>query len=474
MNPSFPQHLLPQLNRRILSQMGLEFAQKQWPALESGLSAAAAELGFADLENFAEWLLNADLGPEQVSVLASHLAIGESSFFREPKTLDILKSELLPKLIRRRRQTGCRRLRLWSAGCSNGEEAYSLAIILYDLLPDIVQWDISVLGTDFNMRALEIARIGKYSSRAFRSSPSYVQRRHFTKEGGQFEVLPDIKAMLRFSYLNLLDELYPSVTNGTCDIDVILCRNVLMYFHPQYRARLIEGFSHCLNPGGWLIVGPSELRHVPLNSFRQIAFPQAFFFCKEGSKEDTSATQKINNPDLPDPRTTFGTLRQRQAYEKALTSYGGGNDAEVEKILGVLDEATLAEKTCDLLARACLRQKKFHEALVWNEKTLCGDNFNARFHYLRAKILQKQQDLHEANASLRRSLYLEPQFVLANFDMGLLARQQGRVKEASTYFKNVLALLQHYAPNAILPASDGLQAQTLQKTVAEIIRTKVS
>jgi chemotaxis protein methyltransferase CheR len=147
----------------------------------------------------------------------------------------------------------------------------------------------------------------------------------------------------------------------------------------------------------------------------------------------------------------------------------------VEKILSVLDAGeAFSKKTCDLLARACLRQKKLEEALVWNEKTLSADSCNARFHYLRAKILQRQQDLREANVSLRRSLYLDPHFVLANFEMGQLARQQGRFKEALKYFKNVLSLLQYYAPNDVLPESDGLRAQTLQNTVSALMRAKVS
>ena len=461
--------------------MGLEFTQKQWPTLEQELIAAAGELGFVDLENFAEWLLSTSLSPEHTSVLASYLAVGKSSFFRGPNAFDILKRSILPKLIRQRNQTGHRRLKLWSAGCSTGEEAYSLAITLYESLPNIAEWDISILGTDFNMRALEHARRGRYSLQAFPAPPSTTVLRHFTLQGTQFELAPHIKEMVHFSCLNLLDECYPSVTNGTYDIDIALCRNVLIYLSRQARNRVFTQLSHSMKEGGWLLVGPSEAAYVPETHFRPVAFPQAFFFCKhhEGKTAWDTARKGLETAALDRSAelqwADFAKSHRRFVRERHLESSDSEQDRTSEQQqLTILDEELFSKKECDLLARVCLKEKRLEEALVWNEKTLSADNFNAGFHYVRAQILQQQQNFHEARIALRRSLYLDPQCVLANFDMGRLARQRGRLKESLKYFKNVLSLLQHYEPHEILPESDALQAQTLQNAVNAIMREKVS
>src|SRR5205085_1716639 len=122
------------------------------------------------------------------------------------------------------------RLRVWSAGCATGEEAYSLAILLEELLPDLAFWDVQILATDINRRSLARAQVGVYSPWSFREVPEGIQARYFTVQGRNFEVLPRIRERVSFAYLNLVEDNYPSLLNHTHDLDLILFRNVLIYF----------------------------------------------------------------------------------------------------------------------------------------------------------------------------------------------------------------------------------------------------
>lgn len=156
------------LSEFIAQNTGLHFPPERRSDLQRGFTAAAAEFGFADSARCADWLLSTPLTRPQLHTLASHLTVGETYFFRDRKTFDALAQHILPELLRRRRGRE-QRLRLWSAACSTGEEPYSLAILLQQLLPDWRDWHITILATDINPRSLQKAAAGVYGEWSFAS-----------------------------------------------------------------------------------------------------------------------------------------------------------------------------------------------------------------------------------------------------------------------------------------------------------------
>ena len=199
-----------QLSEFLASTMGLHFPPERWPDLRRGITEAAMEFGFDNVVACADWLLSAPLTKTQIEVLASHLTIGETYFFRETKTLDVLANRRFPELIRLRRG-GEQRLRLWSAACCSGEEAYSLAILLRQVLPDIADWQVTILATDINPRFLQKAVAGAYGEWSFRGTPAGFKERYFNRsEDGRFVVAPEIRQMVAFEYLNLVEDVYPA------------------------------------------------------------------------------------------------------------------------------------------------------------------------------------------------------------------------------------------------------------------------
>jgi len=201
--------LLSQLSEFVATQTGLYFPQERWGDLERGIAAAAPDFNFSDRESCARWLLSAPLTRHMNEVLASHLSVGETYFFREKQSLGIFEEHILPMLLQSRRHNE-RRLRIWSAGCSTGEEAYSIAILLDRLIPDLKDWNVTILATDFNPKFLRKAVQGVYGEWSFRDAPVWLRERYFNKSrDGRFEIHPRIRKMVTFSYLNFAEDIYP-------------------------------------------------------------------------------------------------------------------------------------------------------------------------------------------------------------------------------------------------------------------------
>ena len=486
--PSFPDQLLSRLSERFAAQMGWHFPRERWRELATGIETAARELGIADATAYARELLAATLSKRQIEVLAGALTVGETYFFRDPRSFAILGEHVFPDLIRARRDCG-RRLRIWSAGCCTGEEAYSLAIVLDRLLPDIDDWQITLLATDINARFLERAVEGTFSEWSFRGAPVWLKERYFNTvtgntvtgnpvAGRRFAILPRIKSLVTFAYLNLGEDSYPSLTNNTNAMDLILCRNVLMYFSAERAAQALRNFHRSLVSNGLFLFSAVEASPQLAQLFVQVPFeggvvyrkknefdvaPQPVATVPEMEESNGAPPWSFDRPAAPLPIAEDSP----DGYATALASFEQGRYAEAASVLNTdvvtdLDSATL-------LARIYANLGDLSAARSWAERAIAVDRTNALSHYLRALILQEQNQLPEAQATLQKTLYLQPDFVLAHFALGNLEDRQGRRSVAARHFNNALDLLGKFADNDVLPHSDGMAAGSLKEAIRSIV-----
>lgn len=268
-----PDSLLRQLSERIECRTGLHFPPARFADLRRGLTQAGLESGAHDTQTYAEALLVRDLSHADLVVLAGWLTIGETHFFRDERAFEYLETTLLPGLIAAKRG-GERRLRIWSAGCASGEEPYSIAMLLHRLLPDLKDWEISLLGTDINPKALARAAVGIYTEWSFRGTPAWVKPRFFVaRTDGRYEIQTSIKRMVSFGNLNLAEDSYPLILNQTHGLDLIICRNVLLYFAPSSIPQVIERFRRSLVESGHLVMGAVEACQIAFPAFTAIAAP---------------------------------------------------------------------------------------------------------------------------------------------------------------------------------------------------------
>lgn len=482
-----------QLSELVAGTTGLHFPRERWDDLKRGLVDAAQEFGFEDAAACVDWLLSAPPTRAQVQVLASHLTIGETYFFRDGPTLEAFTESILPELIRARRG-GEQRLRIWSAACCSGEEPYSLAILLHEALPDFRDWQVTITATDINASFLRKAAAGIYGEWSFRNAPARLKQRYFHRTAdGRYAIAPQIKKLVNFAYLNLAEDVYPSLETDTNAMDVIFCRNVLMYFTPQQTRKVLGKLHHSLVEGGWLVVSPSEASQTLFSQFVTVDLAGASLYKKSNAAPQTEpgtvAITGAPESGFPaveaslswapsaaplvvlEPGRPMEDFAVPEAAGSAQTSaeslYGQGRYAEVvETLLAPLAERAPGPVACSLLARALANQGRLAEALTWCDRWILADKQDPAGHYLRAVVLLEQGEPEQARSSLQRATYLEPEFVLAHFALGNLARRCGKAGEAGKHFSNTLHLLQRYHPDDPLRESDGLTAGRLAQTLA--------
>jgi len=487
------------LRELIAQRTGLHFPENRWGDLQRGLTGALAEMGFADLATGAECLLSTPLTKTQLDVLASHLTIGETYFFREKRTFEVLAAKVLPELVHARRQ-GERRLRIWSAACCTGEEAYSLAILLQQVVPDLADWNVTVLATDINARFLKKAAAGVYGEWSFRDTPAWFKDRYFNRtEDGRYSILPEIKKRVTFAQLNLVQDAFPSLVAETNAMDVILCRNVLMYFSPAQAQKVARYLRRALVPDGWLVVSPSEASQTLFTNFATVNFPGVILYQKlqaAGERAPSWSPPPVSEghsvlastfagplPEMPElsypcPQPIFAptmkepppTRSQPESYVIAASLYECGQYAQsVDALLSLPETHSEPDlRTFPMMTRALANLGKLADALAWCEKWLKADKLDPSGHYVRAVIQQELGDAEQSRRSLLTAIYLDPRFVLAHFALGNLARARGKITEANKHFANALGLLCEHKVDDVLLESEGLTAARLTEIITSI------
>jgi chemotaxis protein methyltransferase CheR len=493
MTPKISDELLAQFSAFLTAKLGLSFPPNRWPDLGRGIKSAARELGFASAELGIRRLLSSQLTRKQIEVLASHLTVGETYFFREPKSLAVLTNHILPELIREQRQKG-RRLRIWSAGCASGEEAYTIAMLLSQAIADLKSWQIHLLATDINPQALKKGARGIYNQWSFRATPPELIERYFVRRDRHWEILPHLKQMVTFAYHNLVADPYPALANHTLAMDLIFCRNVLMYFSPGQAKTVLQNLNGSLVEGGWLMVSATETSHVRHAPLRTVNFPGATVYRRDSrpapAREVMGAAALLGSGKTcaaPQPAADYASHKKGapafpEIQEAAGTRPTWAEPSEPpprpaslpESPPGPVDHDVAATGTDSgkdpgkemvLRARNCADQGDLAVALLWCEKAVAADRLNPALHYLHAAILQEQDALAEAAGSLRTALYLDQNFVLAHFALGNLALLQGDAKGARKHYENVLALLNSHQQDDLLPESEGITAGRLREIV---------
>lgn len=493
--------LLARLCALLEERMGLHVDLERGGQVERGIAAAARELGATDLNEFVKNLLSSSISRHELEVLASHVTVGETYFFRDPSLFEALEKKILPALIEQRRGRE-RRLRIWSAGCATGEEPYSLAIVLRRLIRGLDRWNITVLATDINHHFLARAEKGIYTNWSFRSMPAAVRETYFQAAGDKrWTVPPEVRSMVNFAFLNLAEDNYPSLINGTNAMDIILCRNVLMYFTETAARRVVDKLYRSLVEGGCLIVSPVETSTVlyrPMFSenrdgvtvYRKGPVARTFDARPPPSWEPPSIPEPVvalddlgtGTEDILDigelvpadgleieEESTRQVGERSDAYEAAHACFLAGDYVMAEKLATGLPIEGVQGLTCAmLLARICANQGRLDEAAEWCTKAIEIDKLEVAPYLLLASIDQERGRLNEAEISLKRTLYLQPSMVVAHLELGNMARLRGRSGEAERHLANAASLLDAYEPDDILPQSEGITAGRLSEIIGHL------
>jgi len=500
---------------------GIEIPDARRQDLEKGIQAALEATGSSDANGLYD--LFAEKGPRGAAAfeaMVPAITINETHFFRNRPQMKALEDEILPQLIEARRAT--RKLRIWSAACSSGEEPYSLAILIDRLLPDREQWDVLIHGTDIDHMALAKAHQGLYGNWSFREVPHDVKENYFTPvDEHRFELAPKIRRMVRFSRLNLIDDHYPSPENTTDRMDLIVCRNVLIYFRDEAIQRIVDRFHESLVDGGWLVVGHAEPSQEIFHRFQVSNFPGTIVYrrtreaqqgkpvvpklpevvarsatrTREADHKKTAPAKgkepaKARERDKPHkPAAKAGSavvrpLRPVSGARKPGTGAGGRPDEHgsadeayalfqagkmgeaVRRLEQLAEESPTDFRAPYLLAKIFASRVRFPEAEKWVDLALANRELSPEAHYLRGLVLQEQGRQDEALDAFRRSVFLDQTFVLGHFAAAGVFGRTGQAPRAQKSLQTVAELLEGKPDDQLVPEGDGITVGRLLDLVS--------
>lgn len=391
--------------------------------------------GERNIERFCSELSRDETGLEE---LAGEVSIGETYFFRDAEQFALIRNRILPGVAQRREQDA---IRVWSAGCASGEEAYSLAITMKELglAPRA-----HIIGTDIARTRLVRAALGRYNRWSFRGVPEATVARYFVRRGRRHEILPEIRELVEFRYLNLAEDNYPALSTGIWGFDLILCRNVLIYLQPDVVARVLRGLVASLADDGWLLLGASDPTHEVLRECEVITTDAGLAYRKSAGVSHQPVPRAVR---WPERITSHAPLPNRvPVMDKPVQETRAVRDTRADAIRQVRalandGELMQAERAC---AAALERFATDAELL-----------------YLHATLLSENGHHEAALRAARQALYLEPDFVVAHLALGSACARAGKAEQARRAFENAERLLIRMTPDAAVRGADGEPAGRL-------------
>lgn len=404
--------------QRVEAETGLAFAGVKRRQFDAALGRMAGALGLPGAAACASWLLAGPWDDARSALCARFLTVGETYFFREPRALDLVCDYAQAQLARGE----TRALRIWSAGCCTGEEPYSIALTLRRRVPRLLPSGVTILATDLNDAFLDFAREGRYRRWSFRrTDPADLAAFFRPLDDGRFEIDPQLRAQIRFASLNLATGAYPSAATGTLAMDIIFCRNVLMYFGPEQVRRVIARLRDCLVDGGWLVVNASEASTQLFAGFTPVYHDDAVFF-RKGAAPAPSAAAPVAPapaPAVARPAALPVAARRSEPVSVSLVAPAVVPDDPVMARVQALADAGRHEE-----ALQCLRRAVETEALA------------APLQQSAALFALEHGDRALARHCLRRLLYLEPDSAIGHYLAALIEDAAGRRPRARSLLRD--------------------------------------
>lgn len=463
---------------------GLIFPPNRRESAESGMRRAMAAACISDP---TELLRAIRAAGEVRDILITELTVGETFFLREKGQFDFLRHTVLPEM----RSTGTNRpLRVWSAGCASGEEPYSLSITIKE-----AGWPgpVSILGTDLAFARLVSAKRARYTAWSMRGVSDAVITEYFERQGKQFLLRPDIRSSVEFRVLNLAALEYPSLVSGVQQMDVIFCRNVLIYFDFPTVAAIAARLIASLAPGGWLFLGasdPSIAEFVPCEvvlTGAGLAYRPAGTTHGERTRARDVAPWTSDAPieletfeiaSVPEWTAESTAVADAITIESAHRSHSANVDADTH------DSSETAYDQADYeaairLARAAIERGDDTDAIrialvrsLANRGDLeaageaCSaaldrNRMSVELTHLHGILLAEAGRYADAAAAAKRALYLSPQYTIAHLALGDALSRTGDVTSARRAFTNAETLLEGLAPDTPVPGGDGVEAAQL-------------
>lgn len=432
--------------------------------------------------------------------LALLLTTGETFFFRDIGQISLLKNRILPELIEQKKARYAAgeakpSLRIWSAGCSTGEEPHSLAILVKELIPDLDKWDILILGTDINQESIEKAKRGIYDSWSFRMVKPELQRWYFYQRKKNWEVDEQIRRMVTFRSGNLIKDRFPSPTSEVHSMDIILCRNVFIYFDSKAISVVLEKFHNTLRRGGYLITGHTELHGQNLGQLQAKVFPESVVYQRnEDLQVETPLAAKLpihsslsvsnvspsfaRSRPVTSPSPSISQLTKKHLTETTFQTvlnqaetllYNGAYASAIKEAEQVINQQPDNFSAYYLMAQAFANLGKCEQAIRCCQQAIKVDSLSVKPYYLLAHIAEAQGNVEQAKDLFKKVIYLAPSFIYAYLELGSLYESEGDTVRARKMRNTAFELLKELPPHDTVEHQDKMTAGELMLHVKNLL-----
>jgi len=445
---------------------GLAFDASRRESLSYSVTERMRASGCTDV--LAYLALVRDNDKERQSLL-DEVTIPETHFFRNPPQIRALRQHVLPEILRL--ATATKRLRIWSAGCSTGEEPYTLAMLVRELLPAAAGWDVQIIATDVSNRALAAARAGRYAERSFVMTDPIDLKRFFTldTEAGSWQVRDEVRELVEFRHHNLVTE-PPPFEPG--QLDLVFCRNVTIYFDRDTTKALMRRLHGCLRDGGYLFLGHAETLWQVTDAFSLVSLGDAFVYRRQ---PDSGERRRV----LPDRRTEDEPRPTRADRRRGPDDRRDADVVEPKRALRpppVVPPRTTPARSLPrhapapsdplVAVRAAVAAGRYAEAADLAAECGIAEPLRSEAHYLHGLALTNLGRDSEALVVLRKAVYLDPQDGFAHFLLGGALERCDETIAAARSYRAAATTLGGRPLDAVAPELGG-------RSVAELAATCV-
>jgi chemotaxis protein methyltransferase CheR len=385
------------------------------------------------------------LGMAERQQLLDAVTIQETHFFRNLPQVEALRRDILPDLLKRNRSIG-RPLTIWSAGCSTGEEPYTLAMLLVQLFDETGPFPVRIVGTDVSAAALDVARAGVYSGRTIQlAEPGAVERWFDARKDGSYSVAQPVRDLVEFRLQNLVADEPPF---GSGEVDLIVCRNVTIYFGRETTARLVRGFHRLLTPGGYLLLGHAETLWQISDEFSLLPVGEAFVYRKDAVTGPPSRppAREVRPPATSQPRRVMREVLRVPGLRPRRSS-APPEPARPTPVPAPMEDL--------LKARDALSAGRYDEAATLAERATAAHPLLVEGYIIEGRALSNQGDDDGAIVALRKAVFLDPTAAHAHFLLATTLASVGDPAGASLSFASAANTLPNASPETLSELLDG-------------------
>lgn len=474
---------MEKIKELISNKTGWIIRENEQDSLAQKIAIRLHELKLSDVENYYKILESETaISQQEWEKIAMMMTIPESYLFRDQGQISLLKTRILPELINNNQ--GQKKLRIWSAGCSTGEEPFTIGIILKQLIPDLENWDILILGTDINPEVIKKAKIGAYNNWSFRSVDAEIKKKFFHHQGTEWYIDQQIRRLVKFEIGNLMADNFPNYTSEINNMDLIICRNVFIYFEQTAILSVVEKFYQTLKPYSYLMTGHAEVLGENLGKFKVNIFPESIIYQRQENLDknfnhvvnvfpkqpeqkvilppiDLGVKRTIENSFQPQVKTEqkpdiFQLLIETKELfkQKRYLEAMGKNQLIIK-----LEPNNFAANY--LMAEIYANLANYNQAVYYCNLAIVINSLAVEPYYLLAHIAEEQGNSEKAKVFLKRVIYLEPSSIYAYWELSCIYQKEGDLNKAEKMRHVALEMLEKLPSNTIIDPEGKIIARDL-------------